>query len=353
MGMGGMRAYSKNSAGMTAAAILLASAIFAFDLLLPLGVAAGVPYVALVLLGWRFKKPRSIYFLAAASSVLTITGYLLSAEGGSHWMVLVNRGLALFVIWITAVLISEARSAQKALENAHNELEAQVAARTHELSESNAKLRDSEGRLDLAIQSANFGTWSRTVPGDGVIWDERTEAIFGLKPGTFEDTMEAFLSRVHPDDQEPIKTGHHRLIEDGVPYAIDFRIFWPNGEVRHIATRASIVRGDRDSSLQIIGMLHDITERKRLEDELLRKSRLATLGQLTGTVSHELRNPLGALRSSIAAIRRVAGSEAPAMHRLVEIADRSVTRCDVLISDLLEYSRVRPHATHVHEALSE
>jgi signal transduction histidine kinase len=77
------------------------------------------------------------------------------------------------------------------------------------------------------------------------------------------------------------------------------------------------------------------------QEELLRKSRLAALGQLTGTVSHELRNPLGALRSSIAAIRRIASGETPAMHRLVEIADRSVTRCDELISDLLEYSRVR------------
>ncbi len=143
-------------------------------------------------------------------------------------------------------------------------LEAEVVERTR----SAEALAESEERLSLAVQSANFGTWSRTVPGDRVIWDARTEAIFGLEPGAFEGTMEAFLARVHPDDRGRITTGHRRLMEEGVPYAVDFRIAWPGGEVRHITTRASLIRSDRDSSSQIIGMLHDITERKRVEDAL-------------------------------------------------------------------------------------
>ena len=50
-------------------------------------------------------------------------------------------------------------------------------------------------------------------------------------------------------------------------------------------------------------LVTDITERKRLEDELLRQGRLATLGQLTATVSHELRNPLGVIRTSAYTLR--------------------------------------------------
>ncbi len=343
-------------------------------------------------------------------------------------------------------------------EQLREELERQVEERT-------AELRGSEGRLALAIQSANFGTWRRNIPGNELIWDERTEAIYGLEPGTFEGTMEAFLARVHPDDREMIKTGHRHAVEDGVSYALDFRISWPNGEIRHIATRATVVRVDRDSSLQIIGMVHDITERKhteealrdseeqlrlitdnvpaviayidtkeryqfvnkrygewfgisseeahgrrvrdvvgkaapdavkenlakalsgemvvfeatvqtkdagtrdvqptyvphfsgdgtvkgvfvlvtditerkRLESELLRQERLATLGQLTATVSHELRNPLGVIRISAYTLRNGLGAEIPQVSRALERVERSVVRCDRIIDELLDFTRI-------------
>ena len=354
--------------------------------------------------------------------------------------------------------ISKRKQAEQEVHDLNEGLERRVEERT-------AELRESEGRLALAIQSANFGTWSRNIPGEKVVWDERTEAIFGLEPGTFEGTMGAFLAQVHPDDRERIRTGHRRLIEEGVPYASDFRIAWPNGELRHIATRASVVRGDRDSSRQIIGMLHDITERKhteealrdseeqlrlitdnvpaviaymdadqryrfinkryeewfgisseevcgrrvrevvgeaaysavkenlakalsgklvvfetsiptrdagtrdvqptyvphfsddgtvkgvfvlvtditerkRLESELLRQGRLATLGQLTATVSHELRNPLGVVRTSVFVLRDSLKDVTPRVGRSLERIERSVVRCDRIIDELLDFTRI-------------
>lgn len=85
-----------------------------------------------------------------------------------------------------------------------------------------------------------------------------------------------------------------------------------------------------------------VQELKVAQEELMRKSRLATLGQITGTVSHELRNPLGALRASVTVISNLAGDEATTMRQAVDIANRSILRCDEIIGDLLEYSRVRP-----------
>ena len=83
-------------------------------------------------------------------------------------------------------------------------------------------------------------------------------------------------------------------------------------------------------------------ELQAAQDQLIRKERLATLGQLTATVSHELRNPLGALRAAVATIRKLADDEPSLMKSSAEIADRSVTRCDNIISDLLDYTRLRP-----------
>ena len=90
--------------GLIALSLALAAGGFAFDLSLPLGVAGGIPYVALVLVGLWGPWRRYIFVLAALASALTVLGYFLSPAGGEHWMVLVNRGLALFAIWAVAFL---------------------------------------------------------------------------------------------------------------------------------------------------------------------------------------------------------------------------------------------------------
>ena len=107
-------ARSDHSSGKLAVvAAILATAIFAIDIALPLGVAGGVPYVAVVLLGLWFKRTRHLFFLATVSSVLTVAGYFFSPVGGIPWVVLANRILALFAIWVTAVLLAKAKGAEK------------------------------------------------------------------------------------------------------------------------------------------------------------------------------------------------------------------------------------------------
>lgn len=83
--------------------LLICIAVLLFDLFSPLGVAAGVPYAALVLVGLIAQKRRFIFVLAILGSLLTIAGYYLSPPGLLHTnVVMINRGLALLVIWITA-----------------------------------------------------------------------------------------------------------------------------------------------------------------------------------------------------------------------------------------------------------
>ena len=77
-----------------------------------------------------------------------------------------------------------------------------------------------------------------------------------------------------------------------------------------------------------------------LQDQLVKKEKLATLGRLTATVSHELRNPLAAIRNYAFILRAQAG-KAASVARYVEKIDRSVTRCDHIIADLLEYTKTR------------
>ncbi|MCH8969329.1 MAG: PAS domain S-box protein, partial [Planctomycetes bacterium] len=95
--------------------IVLSGGIFAVDLSLPLGVASGVPYVVIVLASLWSPKRRDTYLAASTGTALTALGYFFSAAGGIFWMVLVNRFLALFVIWAAALLVLQRKSAEAAL----------------------------------------------------------------------------------------------------------------------------------------------------------------------------------------------------------------------------------------------
>ena len=95
-------------------------------------------------------------------------------------------------------------------------------------------------------------------------------------------------------------------------------------------------------------------ELREAQDRLVRKERLAAVGQVTGTVSHELRNPLGAIRSGIDAMKKLAEAADPRMARIIALLDRSERRCNRVIADLLDFTRVRElelHPTRVDDWL--
>jgi len=97
---------------VSASAFALAILVFAVDLAIPLGVAGGVPYVAVVLLSLWSPDTRLPLRVAMGCSILTGLGLVLSPTGGILWMVLANRALALFAIWVTAILGVRWRRAQ-------------------------------------------------------------------------------------------------------------------------------------------------------------------------------------------------------------------------------------------------
>lgn len=89
---------------MVLLSLLICAVVLAFDLYFPLGIAGGVPYVVLVLVGLITQRPGAIIVLAIVGSILTVAGYFFSPSGGIYHVVLINRGLALFAIWATAIV---------------------------------------------------------------------------------------------------------------------------------------------------------------------------------------------------------------------------------------------------------
>ncbi|MEE8284902.1 MAG: PAS domain S-box protein [Alphaproteobacteria bacterium] len=282
-----------------AMAATLAVVIFLVDLSLPLGIAGGVPYVVLVLLGWWFHRGRYIYLLAAIASALTVAGYMLSPEGGILWVALANRTLALLAIWGVAVLMALAKGAQEALQTSNEELEQRVKQRTRKLTEAIVErgraqeaLREREQRLRLILDSLVVGVITIDQMGMVQSFNPGAERIFGygraevvgksvnmLMPEPHRSRHDTYIANYLTTGEANV-IGREREVEgrrkDGSIFPMELEI----GEM--------VVGGRR----MFAGIVKDITERKEAEAQLVQASKLATLGEMASGIAHELNQPL-------------------------------------------------------------
>jgi PAS domain S-box-containing protein len=118
-------------------------------------------------------------------------------------------------------------------------------------------------------------------------------------------------------------------------------ILYPDKVARTVDQRWIADRDEKGHTRGWFSLIQDISERKRLEADLLRQERLAAMGQLTGTVAHELRNPLGAVAASIAAVRRLSGQAGLDLERSLARAERGIARSDRIITELLDFARAK------------
>ncbi len=127
----------------------------------------------------------------------------------------------------------------------------------------------------------------------------------------------------------------------GQDVRLEDTLLYPDGITRSVDQRWIADRDENGHTRGWFSLGQDISERKRLEADLLRNERLATMGQLTGTVAHELRNPLGAVATSISAIRYKSNAAGLDMERSLARAERGIARCDRIITELLDFARAK------------
>ena len=132
-----------------------------------------------------------------------------------------------------------------------------------------------EERMNLALDSAGVGTWNWKVALDAVTWDERMHRLFGLVPDTFPGTYDAFDVLLHPDDRERVKAEVTRTVNDDAPFDTQYRVIWPSdGSIHVISARGKVYRDEAGRAVRMTGVCSDITERRRIEDQLERERNL-------------------------------------------------------------------------------
>ena len=120
--------------------LVLSGLIFVVDTQIPLGIADGMLYVVLVLLGLMSRNRSYIIYAAVLGSVLNAAGFMISPPGGEWGKVVANRLLAIFTIWMTAILCLIIDRTEKSLRTVNDELEEKIKDRTAEFQDTNRRL---------------------------------------------------------------------------------------------------------------------------------------------------------------------------------------------------------------------
>nr|WP_228531143.1 MULTISPECIES: PAS domain-containing protein [Myxococcaceae] len=125
-----------------------------------------------------------------------------------------------------------------------------------------------EEHLRLALQTANMVAWEWTYEHKRVTWSPRAEAFFGLEPGGLGDSLQQFLSCVHPEDEEMVREAISRGQEAQGAYAFRFRGVWPSGRVRTYETTGQTFHDEDGRPARMVGVVLDCTERERAEEAM-------------------------------------------------------------------------------------
>ena len=136
-----------------------------------------------------------------------------------------------------------------------------------------ADRRAVQERMDRSQEIAHLGSWELDLIENRLSWSDEVYRIFGLQPQQFGATYEAFLEVVHPDDRAAVNDAYSGSVRDGRDsYEIEHRIVRrSDAAVRVVHERCQHVRDGSGRIVRSIGMVHDVTERKRAE-EVLRQS---------------------------------------------------------------------------------
>lgn len=307
---------ARREARLVLAAVIIAAATFAVDLLLPLGVAGGALYTVLVLLGLWSERPRFIIILAVTATLQTAAGAVLSPPGSETWVWVVNRLLTTLAVWVIASFLLVYLRTRRKLRRTEVQAQAYL-----EVAEIIMLVLDRDGCIRLINRKgcevlgcdpgeAHGRNWFRTF----------------LPEGT-RGEIETVFRQLMAGEVEPVEYYENPVLR-------------VDGDERMVAWHNTVLRDDAGKVTGVLSSGEDVTERRQAQDQQRRQESLARLGQMAAVVAHELRNPIAGISGAI----QILGNRMPAGSQEKEVATDILKRLESLkhmSQDLLLFARPR------------
>jgi PAS domain S-box-containing protein len=189
-------------------------------------------------------------------------------------------------------------------------------------------LRASEARLNQAQHIAHIGSWELDLATNALHWSDEIYRMFEIDREKFGASYEAFLNAIHPDDRDMVNQAYTDSVASRTPYDIVHRLLFADGRIKCVNERCETFYDAQGKPTRSIGTVQDITDHKRMEDELrglnenlgrrvdeelaknrekdhilIQQSRLAAMGEMIHNIAHQWRQPLSALSLIISNIK--------------------------------------------------
>lgn len=212
-------------------------------------------------------------------------------------------------------------------------------------------LRKSESNLARAQAIAHLGNYSWNIRTGEVSWSEELKSIWGCRPDE-EPSFEEVISRVHPDDLDLFLEAALLVREENRPFNIEYRIIRPDGSVRYVHDQGEITLDEAGNPIRMFGTTLDITERKRMEEQLRSAKEAAEAanrakGEFLANMSHEIRTPMNAVLGMLELLLDTGPDDE--QREYLQLAHISAESLLSIIDDVLDFSKIEQNKIELEQ----
>lgn len=228
-------------------------------------------------------------------------------------------------------------------------------------------LRRSEQTLDLAIRGADLGLWSWHLTSSKLKLSDRWVEILGYRPGEIPCELAAWHNLIHPDDRPGFITAIDAHVAGVTPFfRAEHRMVAKDGSTRWVITSGKVIRRDAnkadDAPQKMTGTHLDITEQRTaehqstvLEEQLLQRQKIESIGELAGGIAHDMNNLLSPILGFSDLVLSEMDPDDPHYEDLHNIRT-AARRARNLVSKLLAFGRkqvLSPRRLDLNKAAAE